>query len=555
MASVVSRRGAAFTFPAEALVCRPFPAIFSLGVDFSHFLRTYLLRGSLADRPGRVIRSEFQNKIRFFAESVRELNILPVFVINGLHRFPSFYEDFFAKLALPILLDLRFHVVFAPADACAQLAALLHSRRINAIWSSFDVALYDVPVWIHYFDFEFKRALILRSTNIRALLNVPTFCCHICSPFLDGARLRWRCRPPLFECAPARPDRAALSLITRGLLPVPTPCHRPSLPNRCQPYFESLAGLMLVLFRFVIRLPLSAIEFPAAADDFLPLMLQQNRASESVPADAPVIAGVLAQQNTLERPLATLLGTLQSISAPAGGAPQPPEFVITEATRRFLVALEYVAPGGGLSAWGRAVLGAGASLHEVTLLFIELIRGDAMDAHLGAAEIAVSVMDIIERTFSLFECESALLFEPIGRFDTIVGTVLGALGNLIRLIACGVFMEVGAFEPLEAVVARLPFQSARVNGAGAMMRFLCESSEEQVRAFSAALDQPGRLEADVRAALLWWETMSRATGELKQRSLKPNSRVSNLKNTLVLFECADDLLRSRAAHLMQWICP
>jgi hypothetical protein len=311
---------------------------------------------------------------------------------------------------------------------------------------------------------------------------------------------------------------------------------------------------MLVIFRSVIRLPLSAIEFPAAADDFLPFILQQNRVTESVSADTSVIANVLMQQNTLARPFATLFDTLQSISTTVSDSPKPAEFVITEATRRFLVALEYVAPGGGLSAWGRAVLVANASLHDVTLLFIELIRGDAMDAHFDASEIAVSVMDMIERTFSLFECDSALLFEPVGRFDAIVGTVWTALGNLFRLIACGVFLEVGAFEPLEAIIGRLPFQSARVNGAGAMMRFLCESSEEQIRAFSSALPEPARLEADARAALQWWDTMRRATCELKQRSLKPNSRVSSLKNTLVLFECADELLQSRAVHLIEWIC-
>jgi hypothetical protein len=59
----------------------------------------------------------------------------------------------------------------------------------------------------------------------------------------------------------------------------------------------------------------------------------------------------------------------------------------------------------------------------------------------------------------------------------------------------------------------------------------------------------------MESALRWWGSMRRATEELKQRSLKPNSRVSNLRNFVVLFECADEFVRSRAESLRRWFCP
>jgi hypothetical protein len=282
-------------------------------------------------------------------------------------------------------------------------------------------------------------------------------------------------------------------------------------------------------------------------------MLQQNRVTDAVSVNGSIVATVLAQQNLISRPFATLFETLQSLSVPGVELPKSTEFIITEATRRFLVALEYVAPGGGLSAWGRAVLVAHSKFPESTLLFVELIRGDAIDAQLDGSGIAVSVADIIERTFTLFESESSSLFEPRARFDIVVGAVITALGNLIRLISCGVFVEIGCVDPLESVLSRLPFQSTLLNGSGAMMRFLCGSSEEQIRSFLGTVRSPGHLRADFEAALKWWEAMTGAIGELKQRSLKPNSRVSSLKNTLVLFECADELIRARAALLTQWL--
>jgi hypothetical protein len=132
------------------------------------------------------------------------------------------------KLALLILRSLRFHIVFSPADATAQLAAMLHSHHINAIWSSFDASLRDVPLWIHYFDIESKRALLLRShpALIRSLLNSPTFPGRICSPFLVHQCLRWWCQPPLVDCEPRHPDLTVLSFITSGLLPLPNRCDR-----------------------------------------------------------------------------------------------------------------------------------------------------------------------------------------------------------------------------------------------------------------------------------------------------------------------------------------
>jgi hypothetical protein len=107
---------------------------------------------------------------------------------------------------------------------------------------------------------------------------------------------------------------------------------------------------------------------------------------------------------------------------------------------------------------------------------------------------------------------------------------------------------------LDAIVQQLPFQLSDGDGSGALMRFLFESPEEQVRQFLGTVRDIGQLRADLGAALAWWDNMRRATEELRQRSLKPNSRVSNLRNFLVLFECADEFMRNRGKALTQWMC-
>jgi hypothetical protein len=312
---------------------------------------------------------------------------------------------------------------------------------------------------------------------------------------------------------------------------------------------------MLVVFRSLVRLQLSAVPFPPASDDFLPFMLQQNQITEFVPLDQAIFSTVLTQQNRATRPFATLFDTLQSLSSPAPAEPRPTEFIVSEAIRRFLTALEYIAPGGGLSAWGRAFLVANACADEATILFLELVRGDSMTAQYDGSEVSVPIVEIVERAFSLFETPSGCLFETTSHFSSIFNMARTALGNLLQIITCCVHGEAGGIEPLESVIPRLPFRLWRGNGSGALMRFLFESPEPKIGEFLERVEDRGQVRADIESALRWWGSMRRATEELKQRSLKPNSRVSNLRNFVVLFECADEFVRSRAESLMRWLCP
>jgi hypothetical protein len=284
-------------------------------------------------------------------------------------------------------------------------------------------------------------------------------------------------------------------------------------------------------------------------------MLQQNQITDVVPLDQSIFSTILTQQNRATRPFATLFDTLQSLSSPARGEPRPTEFIVSEAVRRFLTALDYIAPGGGLSAWGRAFLVANACADEATILFLELVRGDSMTAQYDGSEVSVPIVEIVERTFSLFETASGSLLETTSHFSTVMNMTRTALGNLLQIIACSVHCEVGGIEPLERVIPRLPFRLWRGNGSGALMRFLFESSDAKIGEFLERVEDREQVRADTESALRWWGSMQRATEELKQRSLKPNSRVSNLRNFVVLFECADEFVRSRAQSLMRWFCP
>jgi hypothetical protein len=183
-----------------------------------------------------------------------------------------------------------------------------------------------------------------------------------------------------------------------------------------------------------------------------------------------------------------------------------------------------------------------------------MVRADSMHAQFDGSEVSVPVIEIVERTFTLFESESSRLMATTSHFSGVTNLVRSALGSLLQLIACCVYREVGCTSPLDRIVQQLPFQLSDGDGSGALMRFLFESPEEQVRRFIGTVTDLRQLRGDLDAALAWWDNMRRATEELRQRSLKPNSRVSSLRNFLVLFECADEFVRSRGMLLRQWMC-
>ena len=550
----VKRHGECFSFPVRCVEIKAFEEPFIVGIEFVHYFHSYLFKDS-----GQVFDESAHEKVRttvrMFVECLKSLNILPVFVMPGLSAsLPSFASSQMVLSTQKIIAELGVVCVKAPADACAQLAAMVRHKAVNAVMSSCEVCFGDVKQWIHYIDVETRRALILSVDRQKMLeiLSNPVFSQYLCSPFVVDGKLCWLFRPPLFEKVPPPISVKLINMIMDGLLPVPYCAKQAMLPQKCVAYFEMMSSIMVVIFRSLLQMPLSCIPIPPLGDEFLPLMLQQNPCPQSIPLDNSLIFQVLSQQNMVSRPFTTLFDALKNVtSANENKGACDTQYIITESTRRFLTALDYVAPGGGLSAWGRAVLVANSGFDEATVMFIELIRGDCMDTEIGSSSgVSVGVMEIIERTFNFFECESSKYMPSTSHFITVVNALQAGLQNLFRIITVSVHSEFNGEDPLPDVLSKIPFQKPQSHGAGTLMRFMFESPEDKLKDFIKTVDNRDQLRLDVKKALTWWSNMSRATQELKQRSLKPNSRVSNLRTILVLFECADELVRQRSSTFL-----
>jgi hypothetical protein len=77
-------------------------------------------------------------------------------------------------------------------------------------------------------------------------------------------------------------DLELVSLVAKGLLPLPNLSKSAFYQLRLRTYFESLSALMIVIFQSLVHLWPSFIPLPASADNFLPFMLQHNQISEPV---------------------------------------------------------------------------------------------------------------------------------------------------------------------------------------------------------------------------------------------------------------------------------
>jgi hypothetical protein len=555
MAFVIARGNDLIKFPAEVVSMTRFPRPFLLGIDFFHFFDLYFCPPRSTPTSDDETEESLRNAITTFVQSLQELNIHPVFVAPGLgSTFPSFADTFLLYLSLNICNKLHFPVVRAPSSALAQLGCFSRQGAIAAILSPAEILLNDVPNWIHYIDIKTNKAIVLSSNPaiLQQFLTRQSNVSAICSPFLNHKRLTWRFTPPLYERTPVYPSQQSLSLFVNELIPLPSLCKSVYLPPRCSPSFDSLSGLMAVIFGSLMRIPLTGMRFTSGFDEFLPLVLQQNPIPEEVPTGERMLSKVLSIENHVSRPFTTLFDALQKLTSQPIKPPQTVGFIITEAVRRFLTALDYIGPWGGLSAWGRAVLVANSEADGATMLFVELLRGDSIDAEVdGATGVNIGVLQVIERTFSLFPTESGKLCQGENSFGRIVRLLRIGLNHLFQLIACQVFCELGGSEPFGTFVERIPSAVvSRGPSSGGLMRFLLEATREQLDEFLGGVENKQQLRDDVRAALDWWAGLNRAVGELKQRSLKPNSRVSNLKNLLVMFECADELVRRRSDELL-----
>ncbi|KAH0790404.1 hypothetical protein GPJ56_005700 [Histomonas meleagridis] len=306
-------------------------------------------------------------------------------------------------------------------------------------------------------------------------------------------------------------------------------------------------------------------------NDFLLFLLNQSRSK-----DVPCIQfeestgehrffDILSLQNISSKNFTTLLNCLQSISGPPEikDVQITKKMILQESIRKFLAAHEYIAPGGGLSPWGRAVLVANSENDDPTILFIELIRAEIIDVNLSSqSNGSVGITDIIERTFSLFQIKTEIPEEleknsKLGNFEITSGLIYSSIRALLHMIVCGTYLyytKEPSVSELMDIINDAPFKSFKPLKTGTLMRFLLESSEETVCEFLDKWEIPRKqLKKDVLSAVKWWGNINRATEELKQRSLRPNSRVSNLKNFLVLFECANQFVEKRSAKVLKYL--
>ncbi|EAY13312.1 hypothetical protein TVAG_164210 [Trichomonas vaginalis G3] len=547
---------------------------FYIGIDLTHFFQTYLLKSfptgsSLAD-----IVFTVQTMLDSSLTAMRSKNVEPIFVYDGIiqHFFSYCYSFLFSTIS-QFLKEHDVKIIYAPSYSQKQLSYMYKNKMLNAIFSDTTIALQDISSWISHIKFETMEALIFQATpsTIKQLMQIPHASNAVFSQVDDGSTVKNDKLPENQNfITPSIINSKAESCICAGIIcppRIPRPPCGPSaenpiisLPRNCVAYLNDISDIYISIFKNFSGVTLSELftnqECPRI-DEFLPLMLQQNPLSTPLEDNNRIISNVLAAQNIVSRSFTTLFETMRSISTNDQiSVPSTNDNirnkVITESVRRFLTAHEYIAPGGGLSPWGRAVLNSNSGYDVVTINFIEMVRADAMDAEVDSALAgSVGVTEIIERTFLFFPTKTPPppnLKEKINTFQNITKLINHALILLYRLIAADTYYEFAPqpnIQELTSILAEEPFRNQTDVTTGTLMRFLLEASEDRITQFADSVEDYDQLLTDVKSAFNWWNSLNRATRELKQRSLKPNSRVSNLKNFLILFECADQFVQKR----------
>lgn len=695
--------------------------IFHLGIDFLHFYQIYLSRST-----------NIYLSIETIVNALRSYNIEPFFVFSGITyqeidcihlNLQNSVKDFLNKINVSS--------TYSPSTANAQLSKLYQLKCINAILCSPTIVLRDISRWVHFIDFKARKIIMLRG-NLKLMKDILSTrsICEVAAPSFSFEKVCWDIKPPLSELKLTKVPDIVIGLISIGAIQSPSMATYPQnsskrplfqLPRNCLNYLNILCGIYFSLFIHLTKLPYTrflSVQDAPPYDEFLPLLLSQKRISEPCELNDSLFSQILAQQNISSTRFTTLLDCLKSVSAPQKISSQKqitPEYVISEGVRRFLTAHEYIAPGGELSPWGRAILVANNGLDITTIMFIELIRADVMDSDFNSNFGGIGVIDIIERIFSLFPTITQLPQEMINKekvesqkfkntenngnnvndlsinknsfylsphnfpstseipkisqppppqlppsplFDMdknqnnnqmnsnsmnsqlITANKVISLhqsnqsqsenfynnydnntnysnnnrnssngtnnsssndyGNysnnnnsnnnnnfdinnpnemknsrksdatenvqnnsdchnnsnfytqtfhvishmlflLFRIIICDTYISISKkpdLAELKNILSKIPFQEFPEHSTGILMRFLLESSDEKRKAFVKSVPRE-QLKKDVYNAFNWWKSLNKATVELKQRSLMPNSRVSNLKNFLVMFECAN----------------
>lgn len=545
---------------------------FIIGINLTYFFETYLTKlvtpgSSLSD-----IMTILESFISDSINKMREKNIEPIFVYDGIiHNFFSYCYSYILLNISAVLKKLQVRVCYAPSYANSQLSYFLTNKVINAILTDVTIALQDVTSWISYIKFESMEFVTYQPTSstIQSLLQTSHASNAIFSQYDDGSLVKFGKLPENQRSNQSLKSKTESCICSGIICPprIPRPPTGPSaenplisLPRNCVAYLNDISDIYISIFKNFSGISLSELfssqECPRI-DEFLPLMLQQNPLSTPIEENSRIISNVLAAQNIVSRSFTTLFETMRSISTndqqqQAASPDNLKKKVITESVRRFLTAHEYIAPGGGLSPWGRAVLNSNSGNDVSTINFIEMVRADAMDAEVDSVPGgSVGVTEIIERTFLFFPTKTPPpqnLKVKINTFQNITNILNHALILLYRLIAADTYFEFAtepSIQELSSIIETEPFKNQTNVTTGILMRFLLEASEDRIEQFVDSVENFEQLQKDVKSAYNWWNSLSRATKELKQRSLKPNSRVSNLKNFLILFECADQFVQKR----------
>lgn len=570
---ILHLEGNRIEIPGRLLKLEPFSRVFHLGIEFKHFFKLYFLYIE------SIFEGDLMDYIVAFVKAVHTLNIRPVFVFTGLtDQQIDYYTSVLIEMAINTLMKLGVQCVFSPAYATAQLNFLLESNCINAVMASPYIATQDVPTWIHYIDITRKSVIVLSSNIdiVTQLIKTEIGFSHFTSPYFGIEHLKTRIDAPIYESDPTQIRKCISFLLACGLMTTPrlaksanklsSKCAGLSLTQNCTNHLTRLSNIYYTLLRNITNLPLSKLlhgSSPPVFEEFLPLILEQARMKQECVDPNKIFTEVLSAQNIVSRRFLTLFDCLESVTAPSYEKSDDVsiDFIITESIRRFLTAHEYIAPGEGLSPWGRAVLCANAGFDEIAILFIELIRADTMDAELNDMPVTsgVGVTDIIERIFSLFP--SSTPFPPelhkshLSGFLTVAHMVNSALFMLMQVIILTTYLTAKKtidIDELGEIYKKIPFRNFKSYSTGALMRFILESNDENLTLFIKDVPDKQALKDDVEKAFDWWNCLCRATRELKQRSLRPNSRVSNLINFLMLFECADQFIQKRRQSLAKY---
>jgi len=548
-----------------------FPIKYHIGINFYHFFENYLFGPTSFCANYSALIDQTEGLIIKFISSLRLNNIEPVFCYDGIiHTNYSYLFGILAERIMDIFKreDVIFIRCISYADS--QLTHLFEEKCINAIFSSCSVALHHIKSWIHNIDLEKQEIIVYSADNdtIESLLLLSYSHYHIYTYF-EGFESFLCTESPVSKVANI--NSIVLPLITQGILTPPflsKPMNNMvkytflTIPRNTLSYLTSISNLYFTLFSFFSKLPFSCLKSQQDSprfDEFLSFLLVQTPLLTFYPINKTIITNILAAQNIVSRRFSTLFETMHSISTKATSSLRTDssnmaEMVLSESLRRFLTAHEYIAPGGGLSPWGRALLVANCGNDDPTMLFIELVRADAMDAEYSStpSNSGIGVTDIIERTLSLFPTTSkppaSACRSVDDSFSTIARMVHSSLRQLVSLNLCSTFYDIiedANIITLQSIIGMMPLNSFNVYTTGALIRFLLENDNNIIEEYLNSVENYELLQIEVVSAFNWWNNLFRATKELKQRSLRPNSRVSNLKNFLMLFECANEFMQRR----------